>query len=193
VNSGNRQSGRHGGFTLFELIVVISIISVLFVFAANRLMKLAVQAERAQVQQTIGTLKSALAMEIAAHVARDTIPELEKWIGANPMDLLADPPKSYLGALDHPDPAGIEGGHWYFDRRQGLLVYRVYNEREFVTSLPGPKRIRWRLEPVYEDRNGNRRFDPGQDALVGLRLAAQEKFKWQVEPVDIPAWKANPR
>ena len=172
--------------------MVIGIISVLFVFAADRLMKLAVQAERAQVQQTIGTLKSALAMEIAAHVARDTIPELVNWIGTNPMDLLADPPKSYLGALERPDPAGIEGGHWYFDRRQGLLVYRVFNEREFDTPLPGPKRIRWRLEPVYEDRNGNRRFDPGRDALVGLKLAAQEKFKWRAEPVDIPAWTTKP-
>ncbi len=188
MNPGNHQRG----FTLFELIVVISIISTLFVFAAERLMKLAVQAERAQVEQTIGVLKSALAMEIAAHVARDTIPELTKWVGANPMDLLADPPKTYLGALDHPDPASIEGGHWYFDRQAGYLVYRVYNEREFVTTLPGPKRIRWRLEPVFEDRNGNGRLDPGQEALAGLRLAAQEKFKWQVEPVDIPAWTAKP-
>lgn len=191
MRSGNHQPARHGGFTLFELLVVISIISTLFVFAAGRLMKLAVQAERAQVQQIVGTLKSALAMEIAAHVARDTIPELKKWIGANPMDLLADPPKTYLGVLDRPDPARIEGGHWYFDRRQEVLVYRVFNEREFVTSLPGPKRIRWRLEPVYEDRNGNGRFDPYQDALLGLRLAAQEKFKWQAEPVDIPAWTAK--
>ena len=192
MDSANRQAGRQRGFTLFELIVVVSIISVLFVFAAERLMKLAVQAERAQVQQTIGVLKSALAMEIAAHVARDTIPELAKWAGANPMDLLADPPKTYLGALDRPDPAAIEGGSWYFDRRAGELVYRVYNEREFVTPLPGPKRIRWRLEPVFEDRNGNGRFDPGRDTLVGLKLASQEKFKWQVEPVDIPAWTTKP-
>ena len=192
MNTGLHQTGRHRGFTLLELIVVIAIISVLFVFAADRLMKLAVQAERAQVQQTIGIIKSALAMRIATHVARGTVPELLALADSNPMDLLADTPDTYLGELDHPDPATIEGGHWYFDRRTHLLVYRVLNEKEFETSLPGPKRIRWRLEAVFEDRNGNNRFDPDKDTLVGLKLAAQEKFKWQVEPVDIPAWTTKP-
>ncbi len=186
--SGN----RHSGFTLLELVVVISIISLLFVFAAERLMKLAVQAERANVTQTVGTLQSALAMRIAAHVARDTIPQLAELVDANPMALLADTPATYLGELDSPDPATIEGGHWYFDRRQRLLVYRVVNAPEFETDLPGPKRIRWRLEPVFEDRNSNGRFDPGTDTLTGLRLAAQEKFKWRVEPVDTGAWTDNP-
>ena len=165
--------------------MVIGIISVLFVFAAERLMTLAVQAERAQVQQTIGIIRSALAMRIAAHVARDTVPELAALANGNPMELLADTPDTYLGELDHPDPAAIEGGQWYFDRRTRLLVYRVLNEKEFETDLPGPKRIRWRLEAVFEDRNGNGRFDPDKDTLVGLKLAAQEKFKWQTEPADI--------
>lgn len=191
MNTDIHQTGRHRGFTLFELIVVISIISVLFVFAAERLMKLAVQAERASVQQMTGIIRSALAMRIAAHVARGTVPELAALANGNPMDLLADTPDTYLGELDHPDPATIEGGHWYFDTRTHLLVYRVLNEKEFETRLPGPKRIRWRLEPVFEDRNGNGRFDPDRDTLVGLKLAAQEKFKWRVEPADIRPWTTN--
>jgi len=192
VNTGIHQTSRHRGFTLFELIVVIGIISVLFVFAAERLMTLAVQAERAQVQQTIGIIRSALAMRIAAHVARGKVPELAALANGNPMELLADTPDTYLGELDHPDPATIEGGHWYFDRRSRLLVYRVLNEKEFETRLPGPKRIRWRLEAVFEDRNGDGRFDPDKDTLVGLKLAAQEKFKWRTEPADIRPRTTNP-
>ena len=173
------------GFTLLELVVVICLISILFVFAVNRLLKLEVEAERVSVQQTLGILQSALAMEIAAHVARDTLPELDRLIGSNPMDLLADVPVNYLGEIEKPRAGKIESGTWYFDKTGRILVYRVRNSEYLRTSLKGPARIRIKIVPVFDDINSNGRYDSGLDRLKGLRLQPVEAYRWTNEAIDI--------
>jgi prepilin-type N-terminal cleavage/methylation domain-containing protein len=176
--ASNRLNQR--GFSTLELVIVVVIISLLIVFAVDRLLVLRVDAERVAVEQLAGTIRSAMGIQVAATVATEgglqNIGNLNK---SNPMALLAETPGTYLGELDKADPAAIEAGYWYFDKQQGMLVYRVINSGYLQTELEGPARIRFQLQLVYTDKNRNRRYDAGRDSIHGLRLKAVEAYKWK--------------
>lgn len=168
------------GFSTLELVIVIIIISLLIVFAADRLLKYRVDAERVSVEQLAGTLRSAMSIQVASIVATEgSLQNIAKLNKSNPMTFLAETPGTYLGELDKPDPESIEAGYWYFDKQQDMLVYRVINSDFLQTPLEGPARIRFQLQLVYTDKNRNRRFDAGRDSIHGMRLQAVEPYKWK--------------
>lgn len=166
------------GFTLLELVVVIIIVSFLAVIAIAKLLAIQVDAERVSMETVLGTLRSALGMAVAESIVRQDMGRLEALVGSNPMDRLAEPPHNYLGAIDHPNPEGFEDGNWYFDRGSGELVYLARNKANFTGGVADPPRARFKVEPAYWDRNGNKRFDSGIDAVEGLRLTPIETYKW---------------
>lgn len=164
------------GFTLLELVIVIIIVSILFVIAANRLLVLQATAERAAMMNVLGTLRSAIGMDIAQHVLRQDVDGLVALRGRNPMDWLAQTPHNYAGEAS--DPVTVQAGSWYFDPTERALVYRVEHAEHFSTSLPGPARARFRIELAYDDNNANGRYDAGRDTVYGLRLAEMEPYRW---------------
>jgi prepilin-type N-terminal cleavage/methylation domain-containing protein len=168
-------------FSLLELLIVIVIVSVLLVVAVDRLLALRFEAERASVQTVIGALRSALYIEFAGAAARGQIKRMDGARGTNPMLHLAEKPEGYAGEFFGPDPALFEPGTWYFDSRDGALVYLVRFPQQFVTPLPGPPRLRVAVEPDYDDVDRNGRFDPGRDAVRGLKLVPLEPFFWKTE------------
>ncbi len=167
---------RARGFTLLELVVVVIIIGILFVIAANKLLALQATAERAAMMNVLGTLRSAIGMDIADHIVRQDIDGLVAQRGGNPMDWLAQTPHNYAG--ESTDPAKMQAGLWYFDPQKRALVYRVEHAEHFSTSLPGPARARFRIELAYDDNNANGRYDAGRDTVYGLRLAEMEPYRW---------------
>ena len=44
---------------------------------------------------------------------------------------------------------------------------------------PAIVRVRLKVEPDYEDTDRNGRYDPGRDALRGLKLVPMEPFHWK--------------
>lgn len=170
------MAGR--GFTLLELTVVIIIVSFLAVIAIARLLAIQVDAERVSMETVVGTLRSALGMTVAESIVRHNLPDLQALERSNPMERLAETPNNYLGAFDHPDPAGLEDGHWYFDKNAGELVYLVRNKAYFSGGAADPARARFAVRLVYRERNGNGRYDVGVDTIEGLRLAPVEPYKW---------------
>ena len=173
---------RQQGFTLFELVVVIVIISGLLAFAFDRLLKLEVQAERAAMEQVIGNLKSAIALTIGKHIASDDIPGLRRYIESNPMDLLAETPQTYLGSFAEQPPKLAKGVNWYFDQHSRALVYVTGNPQYFFSEGPIKSVTSLKIIPVYDDNNRNGRFDAG-DSLAGLKLAATAPYHWHNEPI----------
>ena len=169
------------GISLFELLIVIVIISVLLVVAVERLLALRFEAERTTVQSVIGALRSALYIEFAAAAARGQVNRMDTAGGSNAMLRLAQTPDSYAGEFFGADPALFEPGTWYFDTRDRALVYLVRFPQEFVTSLSGPPRLRLAVEPDYDDVDRNGRFDPGRDPVRGLKLVALEPYRWKTE------------
>ena len=168
----------HRGFSLLELVVVIVIISVLLVMAISRLLALQVDAERVTMETVAGVLRSAIGMKVAQAIVEMKVADLSAMEGGNPMDLLAETPHNYLGERDGVDPATLEDGNWYFDKRAGTLVYLVRNKSFFTDGLANPPRARFALRLVYSDKNGNGVFNPGVDVIEGLRLSPVEAYSW---------------
>lgn len=166
------------GFSLLELTVVIIIVALLATIALGRLYAILADAERVSMEAVVGTLRSALGITVAEAVVHQDLRGLRVWEGGNPMDRLAELPQNYLGAFDDPNPANLEDGSWYFDKRAHELVYLVRNQSHFSGGTANPPRARFAIRLVYVDRNGNGRFDDGIDALEGLHLAPVERYSW---------------
>lgn len=185
VGAFGRARGQ-GGFTLLELAIVVSLIAVLVGFAIDRLMGLQVDAERVQMQRTIGTLRSAARMEMAEAILHHDLARLGRLDGGNPMALLEQPPPNYVPPAGEPrrgdrEPGGIpQPGQWTFE--DGYLVYHVKNT-DYFHSTGKQAEVRYRLTLHYDDRNGNGRFDPGVDHPRGLLVQAVDDFRWLREPV----------
>ncbi len=169
---------RRAGFTLLELLVVICIVAVLALHLNRRLQLLQVDAEHAAVEHVVGTLRSAVALEVASHVLRGEPASLRVLLDTNPMDRLAERPGNYLGELDAPDPTTVPGGQWYFDRGERVLIYRVRHGEFVETPLPGPSRIRFKYRLLTADSTPDGEFEPHGQEIRGLTLTAVEPYRW---------------
>ncbi len=164
------------GFSFLELVIVIAIISVLVIFALNRYTKLLVVVERTSMEHDLGVMRSAIGMQVAAYFLAGNLAELEQLTNSNPMDLLAEKPKNYLGSFSQSQAQQLEDGSWYYDTDSQALIYLVRNRSYFTSRLSGKKRARLKIYPVYSDKQqGNEK----QSYLSGLELRAMEPFAWQ--------------
>ncbi len=171
---------RHGqrGFSLLELTVVICLIAILVALAADRLGRLRVEAERVAMLQVVGSIQSAMGIELARRVVRGGLQFVAELDGSNPMDLLSKQPENYLGELRNVGLETLPPASWYYDAEQRVLIYIVKNTDYFATPLQGVPRARFRFQLDYQDRDGNGAFESGTDDLGGFRLVAIEDFRW---------------
>jgi len=165
------------GFSILELTVVLIVIAVLAAIAISKLFPIQVDAERASVENVIGGLRSAIGIKVASYIAKDDVADVRRLVGSNPMDLLSEPPRNYLGTVSAAEMSGVPTGEWYFDIRAGVLAYRVVNAGYFRGGSGPPAEARFAVAPVYEDRNHNGRFDAG-DMIQGVRLEAVQPYSW---------------
>ena len=168
-----RVAPTSGGFSLLELTVVVTIISIFFVLILSRLWALRVDAEQVEIEQIIGILDSAVGIKVATHIAQGDIAGLHALDRSNPMNLLAKLPKNYLGEVDE-TKTDIEDGNWYFDTRSHYLVYLVRNKSYFISKLEAPARARFVLQLIYDDGRANSSID----RIAGLQLVPVEPYTW---------------
>lgn len=171
----DNAGAREKGFTFLELAVVITIISALAVVALDRYYKLLVDVERTSMEHDLGVMRSAISLQVAGHYVAGDMAGLKRLVGSNPMDLLAEKPNNYLGVLSPNSGADVEAGSWYYHPRQQALIYRVRNRLYFDTELSGAPRARFKIAPVYSDREQETGRAP---YLSGLRLKALEPYRW---------------
>lgn len=156
---------------MLELVIAVSIIALLVGFALQRLLSLSADAERVAMEQILGNLRSAIGIKVANHIVRNDWEGLRALEASNPMDQLAETPGSYLGVLNRPELARIEGNRWYFDAADRVLVYRVRNADSFHSTLPGPARARFKVQVVY-----------GEGGVPqGARLVTVEPYVWTAD------------
>ncbi len=169
---------RGSGFSSLELVVVILIISILLVIAIAKLWTLQVDAERVAMDQVVGSLRSAIGIDVASYLVVGDLAGLRSLDGSNPMDRLAQVPKNYLGTLNAINPADMVGGAWYFDTQNKTLVYQVRNQDYFRGGFGKPARVRFKLEVVYEARGQRGVGGVNENEIAGATLVALDPYEW---------------
>ncbi len=169
-----RRSGQRG-FTLLELAVVVVIVSILVFLALGKYLELLVDVERSTMEYNLGSLRSAVTLQMAERLVKGDQAGAASLVGSNPMRYLTEAPGNYLGEFDSPDPEAMEPGSWFFDRKAKVLHYRVKNDRYFEPGLPPPPQARFEVRAVLGGE-GDAAY------LAGVTLAPLEPYSWLKEP-----------
>ena len=173
-----KQTRTKYGFTLFEFIIVVIIISTLSVIALNRMWAWRIEAERAMIKTVQGNIRSALGLETAQLALHNQLNQLPHLAGSNPFELLAQAPADYIGVLTDKDPETQQAGIWYYNPKQKAIIYTLRYSETFRTTLKGQPRIRFKIKLIYSDKNHNHRYDAGTDTIAGLDLISPDKYEW---------------
>jgi prepilin-type N-terminal cleavage/methylation domain-containing protein len=158
------------GFTLFEFVIVITIIATLGALLMTRLQNTAELAEKASMETTANEIRTAMLLEFASNVIHGTTAKNAGLVQANPMDWLVQKPSNYLGEFRDPPANSEQTGNWYYDTGDHLLVYLVRHGDSFRPDSAGLKRVRFRVKLVYDETEPK--------AIVGMVLIPVEPYKW---------------
>ena len=192
------------GFSLFELVVFIICVAIIYATAANRFAEFPAAAERANFVAVVAQIQSGINLQSMEYVINGGSNQAQYLDAANPMDFMLETPSNYLGAYDFVDPSRLPRRSWYFDQMSGELVYRV-NADEGVFLVSGPMEvptdeIRFHLavKYTYEDRNGRQLSSAVFDESGGLSnpslrrkfrgivFEAVVPYRWDGGGVDLP-------
>ena len=166
------------GFTLLELVIVIVIIGFLTSIAAKRLMPFLDEAERIAVLRVEGQLRSSLVLEAARRIVRGQSASISELEGSNPIKLLLEPPKNYVGELRFDRGDEVPAGHWYFDQRSLQLVYRPGLPYGLRIREETPENPAFVVRVEFTDVDDNGTFDARRDELHGVRLVRVAGMLW---------------
>jgi prepilin-type N-terminal cleavage/methylation domain-containing protein len=173
------EKGRASGFTLFELILVIVLVAVFSGMLLGRFLQYQEMAEKAAMEQTAGAVRSALTIQFAGLITRGKTEDIPKLAALNPMKLLTDAQKNYVGEFYETSAGDIPPGSWYFDLKRRHLVYIVRNGANFVPQEDGAKEVRYRVSLVYNDwQTGSKKTEPKE--VAGIALKEVQPYSWQV-------------
>lgn len=163
------------GFSLLELLVVITAISLLGGVLLERVLFYQEQAEKAAMEQMAGMLRSALRLQIAERLpkGRQGMAEL---IGQNPMDWLVGKPANYRG--ERAGAGMVPGGSWYFDSSTKSLVYMVGNGRHFLPNPAGRKEVRYQVQAFIGGKPQAPRNAADKQGIDGVTLVLLEPYQW---------------
>src|SRR3989475_11179243 len=137
------------GFTLIELIVVVCIVALCAALLLDRLRFYQEAAEKAVMEYTVATVKSAVQVRVAGMLVRGEEKNIGALARANPVDWLMEPPAGYRGELRAPQPA-VPRGSWYFDATRNELVYVPNLDAHLERLADGSTRHRFRVHPSCE-------------------------------------------
>jgi prepilin-type N-terminal cleavage/methylation domain-containing protein len=169
------------GFSLIELAIVISIISVLAALLLNRVVFYQEQAEKVAVEQLLGTLRSALHLQIADMVAKGKTGDISRLVEHNPMDWLAEKPSNYVGEYYAPKPEMVAAGNWYFDMHDRTLVYLVHHQEHLHTASNEANKLRFSAHLVMSlpDKSSNSSLEAApKPSIEGVVLEPVVSYKW---------------
>lgn len=165
------------GFSLFELVVVISIVAVLMSIFLGRVLYYQEQAEKTAMLEVVGTIQSALIMQYGKVLTRGRSSDVESLARDNPMNWLQKKPINYAGEFHDLTPLTVEAGNWVFDLDSRNLIYVPRLVNNFKPGKNGKQWVRYHVAAYYEPSH-----------LPSLRNAPPELTSILFEPVEPYSW-----
>ena len=165
------------GFTLIELIVVVAVVGMLATIALDRLIWFQGQAEKANMEYTASMIKSGLWMSAANLMMAERSKEIGDLAKRNPIDLLAQKPENYLGALDGTNLAVLQRGKWFYDTSRQQVIYVIDQRYNFRPAVTDDFTVKYSVKLIYgemELTRGNK-----TPYIAGITLIPLSKYKWQ--------------
>jgi hypothetical protein len=167
------RSRISSGFSLLEFAVMAAIVGLLAAKLLRTETLYQEQAEKAAVEQMLGTLRSALHLQLAQLVANGNTAGIGSFVGQNPMDWLGEKPKNYVGVYYSPEAGKIESGNWYFDMGSKSLVYLVTYADHLQTAAGQGKTLRFRAKLITDTLGAV----PG-NVTQGVVLEPVAAYRW---------------
>ena len=202
VRGGPVSLARSGGFSLFELVVFIILVAIIYSVAANRFAEFPAAAERANFLAVTTQIQSGVNLELLQGLISGNNQNIADYENSNPMEFLLNTPSNYLGAFDLVDTDRLSRRSWYFDRQRAELVYLVnYSTNVFLLfngSQVASDEIRFRIELVYrgEGNRGSSSIEGedtpeqidgnGSKRLSGMVLRPVVPYLWEPSGVSLP-------
>jgi len=168
---------RSRGISLLEFAVVVMVIGLLSGILLNRLHYYQEHAEKADMEYTIGAIKSALRMRMAVMLVEGRAQQFNLLLQENPMDWVAEKPHNYRGIVSAQGRETMQSGNWYFDREARSLIYVVDRAEHFQAHGDGRKQVRLRVESLRNQAESTSLPGPGQ-ATDSVTLRLVETYKW---------------
>lgn len=169
------------GLTRFDLVVTITLISVLTGIFAQRFLYLQEYAEKTVMEATVMNIRSGLRYKLAELIVEERGSEIPALMNENPVQWLERPPENYVGEFAYPESSVIPSGSWYFNKRNKQLVYRLNRDTYFNGPGAVPE-IGFRI--VGTAKSGQ----DSESAVQGLRslnLEVAAPVNWFGEKTDI--------
>lgn len=161
------------GFSLFELVVCLIVISVLAAVLLSRLGYYQEMAEKAAMESTLRLIKTGLQIRLAELIVTNRQSEAARLEIEDPVQWLDEKPPNYGGAYSSPSNAGT----WYFDATRHELVYVVITgSRLKLDNALSPKQIRFRVR-LIKDRL--KLLGTEVEGANGVALSPVMTYRWQ--------------
>lgn len=200
MRRGKDYSRRHRsrGFSLFEMVVVICSIVILYMVAEQRLNELPGAAERANFHAVLEQIKTGVNFEMVTRLAAGRGGEIQGLEGSNPIDFLIEAPSNYRGELERVTDDVELRNSWYFETSTGELVYvvggaSIDDVKVIIGGIPvNLGQIRLKLTNLYDPvegeddaTSGSGRQDQntrGTGNWQALILLPVREFTWERRP-----------
>ncbi|MHB1334018.1 MAG: hypothetical protein ACYCY1_15615 [Sulfuriferula sp.] len=167
--------GRQAGFTLFELLGIILLVSVLSLLLYDRFLGYQALAEKTSMEMTVINMRSGLRWQVAELMIEGRADKMADLLNENPIKWLAAPPPNYIGAFQNPEQHAIPGNAWYFDTRRHELVYTLGRDSVFAVDPARSAALRFKVTAVVGHPASGARAIAKVQGITLTRVAARGK------------------
>ena len=176
------KSKRENGFTLFELVSYILVVSITASVAYNRFGSFPGAAERANFLAVMTQLKSGVTLQMMNGIARGGWAELGHLEGSNPMDLMLETPSNYVGEMSAYDVEAMPARIWYYNTSSKELVYIANDSTDLYRVVDGQRiptdTVGFKITMQYGDE--------ARSNWQGLVLEPTAPYVWESIDLRIP-------
>ena len=168
---------KQRGFTLIELVIVVTLVVVLMALFFNRALFYVEQAEKTAMEQVAGAIQSALTLQYGQILTRGKPSDVAALAQDNPMNWLQKKPRNYSGEFYDLTPLAVESGNWVFDLKSRELVYVVRTANYFKPGKDGKKWIRFHVA-VNHEKSRLPSLQNAPPELTGIVFEPIEPYSW---------------